>query len=251
MVEQIDRTLPRLSQIFATLAIQASHASAPAALGPLRAAGALVRHESNAKFNSFANLGGSRRAALELGLQSGASTLLFCDFDRALHWAEFHPAELAEVAAQLGAHDFTVLGRTARAFGTHPRIQRDTEEIINHVYALASGRGWDVTAAARGLSRRAAEALLAGCPEQSIGVDMAWPLFLQRAGGFSLGYLATEGLEFETADRFGDEIAAAGGRERWIDQLDTSPQQWALRLDLARIEVEAAARYTGGARPDG
>lgn len=243
MVEQIGRALPRLSQIFAALAIQASYASQPAALGPLRAAGALVRQEPHAEFNSIAMLGGSRRAALELGLQAGAGALLFCDFDRALHWAEFHPAELADVASQLGAHDCTVLGRTPRAFGTHPRIQRDTEAIINHVYQLASGRGWDVTAAARGLSRRAAEALLAGCPERSIGVDVAWPLFLQRVGGFSLGYRATEGLEFETADRFGDQIAAAGGRERWIEQLDADPQQWAFRLDMARIEVEAAVPY--------
>lgn len=243
MVEQIGRVLPRLSQIFAALAIQASYASQPAALEPLRAAGALVRQESSAEFNSIASLGGSRRAALELGLQGAGEALLFCDFDRALHWAEFHPAELADVASQLGARDFTVLGRSARAFGSHPRIQRDTEAIINHVYQLASGRGWDVTAAARGLSRRAAEALLAGCPERSIGVDVAWPLFIERAGGFSLGYRATEGLEFETADRFGDQVAAAGGRERWIEQLDADAQQWAFRLDMARIEVEAAVPY--------
>lgn len=251
MVEQIDRALPRLSQIFAALAIQVSFASLPAALSSLRAAGALLRHETSAEFSGFAKVGGSRRAALELGLQAGAGALLFCDFDRALHWAEFYPSELAAVVAQIGAHDFTVLGRSARAFGTHPRIQRDTETIINHVYAQISGRAWDVTAAARGLTARAAAALLAGCPDQSIGVDLAWPLFLQRAGGFSLGYIATEGLDFETADRFADQIAAAGGRERWIEQLDADPQQWAFRLELARIEVAAAVPYAASAQPEG
>ena len=68
----------------------------------------------------------------------------------------------------------------SRAFASHPRIQRDTEAIVNTVYASVSGHAWDVTAAARGISRRAAAAILAGCDEQSVGTDVAWPLFLQR-----------------------------------------------------------------------
>ncbi len=67
---------------------------------------------------------------------------------------------------------------------------------------------------------------------------------MQRAGGFGLGYIATEGLEFETADRFADQIEQAGGLANWMAQLDASPQQWAFRLELARIEVESAVPYT-------
>jgi hypothetical protein len=242
--DQVARVLPALMRIVGGVAIQATQDSHPAALDALRAAGALVRQETSGEVSWLARVGSTRRAVLELALQLEGAAILFCDFDRALHWAEFHPTELARVAAAIGARDFTVLGRTARAFVTHPRIQRDTEAIINHVFATVSGRAWDVTAAARGIGRRAAAALLAGCPDQSIGTDVSWPLFLQRAGGFDVGYLATEGLEFETADRFADQIAAAGGLERWIAQLDASPQQWALRLDLARIEVESAVPYT-------
>lgn len=242
--DQIARVLPALAGIFARVAIQATYASHPRSLELLASAGALVRHESQAQFNSVAQLGFARRATLELGLQEPAPTLLFCDFDRALHWAERYPAELASVVVRLAEHDFVVLGRSERAFATHPRVQRDTEAIINHVYASASGRAWDVTAAARGISRRAAAALLEGCPESSIGTDVAWPLFMQRAGGYSLGYIATEGLEFETADRFADQIAQAGGLEQWIARIDADPQQWADRLDLARLEVAAAVPYS-------
>ncbi|MDQ2997101.1 MAG: hypothetical protein M3R61_08615, partial [Chloroflexota bacterium] len=128
-------------------------------------------------------------------------------------------------------------------------IQRDTEAIANTVYASVSGHTWDVTAAARGLSQRAAAAILAGCDEPSVGTDLAWPLFLQRRGGFTIGYCPTEGLEFETADRYGDQVAAAGGLEAWIAQLDADPQRWIERLDVARVEVAAAVPYVELRRP--
>jgi len=244
MAEQIARMLPVLTRIFGGVAIQAAYASQPGTIDRLRAAGALVRQEASPDFNGLPLLGAARRAVLELALQLDTQHILFCDFDRALHWAEYHPDELVRVVAAIAAHDFTVLGRTERAFASHPRIQRDTEALINHVYSLASGSAWDITGAARGISRRAALAILDGCPDQTIGTDVSWPLFLQRADGFALGYIATEGLEFETADRFGDQIEQAGGLANWIARLDQNPQQWAFRLELARIEVESAIPYT-------
>jgi hypothetical protein len=242
--DQTARVLPALMRIFTELAIQATHSSQERSIVLLRSAGALVRQETEAEFNGLARLGITRRAALELGLHGDGDAMLFCDFDRALHWAEFYPDELVHVAARAGEADFLVLGRTERAFASHPRVQRDTEAIINQVFALASGLGWDITAAARLLSRRAAAAILEGCPERSIGTDVAWPLFLQRAGGFTLGYAPTEGLEFETADRYAGEIAAAGGLAAWLAQIDADPGQWAMRLELARLEVEAAIPYS-------
>ncbi len=72
-----------------------------------------------------------------------------------------------------------------------------------------------------------------------MSTDVSWPLFLERAGGFSLGYIATEGMEFETADRYGEEIAQAGGLAPWMARLDANPRNWAHRLDMARVEIEA------------
>ena len=193
--------------------------------------------------SSLILLGHARRNALECALRLDAPVILFCDFDRVLHWAECYPEELAHVARDLAARDFTVLGRTQRAFESHPRIQRDTEAIANTVYASVSGQAWDVTAAARGVSRRAAAAILDGCDEPSVGTDVAWPLFLQRHGGFTIGYRAIEGLEFETADRFADQVAAAGGLAAWMAQLDADPQRWVERLEVACVEVAAALSY--------
>jgi len=243
LYEQIRCALPPIAEVFQAVAIQATHTTSARSLELLTAAGALVRRESAEHFAGYLLLGRPRRAVLELALQLDAQLLVLCDFDRMIHWATQHPTELAQVVAQLAAHDFTVLGRTDRAFNSHPRVQRDTETIINSLYATVSGFSWDVTAAARGLSRRATTAILAGCPDETIGIDVAWPLFLQHSGGFSLGYIATEGLEFETADRYGDEIAAIGGIASWLAQLDADPRQWIQRLDMARVEVEALLPY--------
>jgi hypothetical protein len=246
LYEQTARVLPQLARLFDGMAIYATDATQQRSLALLADSGALVRREPPGFTNGLHSLGRPRRGAVELALDLAAATILFCDFDRALHWAERYPAELARVVARAAEHDFTVLGRTRRAFESHPRIQRDTEAIVNHVYATVSGRAWDVTAAARALSRRAAAALLAGCPDESVGTDVSWPLFVDRAGGFTLGYLATEGLEFETADRHAEEVAAAGGLDRWVAQIDADPRKWAQRLELARIEVEAALPYFDG-----
>jgi hypothetical protein len=240
LMAQAERMLPALRELFAAIAVRVTDATTPPALALLADAGALVRREPS---TGHLKLGRSRRSAIALGLELPHATILFCDFDRALHWAEFHLDELRAVVATIAAHDCTVLGRTPRAFNSHPRVQCDTEAIVNTVYAQVSGMAWDVTAAARGLSRRAVEAILRDCPEEGIGTDVAWPLFLQRAGGFDMHYIATEGLEFETPDRFPAEVAAAGGVDAWIAQIDADPYEWAQRLAIARAEVEASYPY--------
>ncbi len=244
LFDQTRRMLPRLQHVFADIAVYANAATAPRTLDYLLQQGARVKAED--KHVGLNHLGRFRRLAVQLALQGDCPFMLYCDFDRILHWMEFFPQELREVADQIGANDFTILGRTPRAFATHPRLQRDTEAIINHVFERVSGWKWDTGAGARGLSRRAAGAITEGCLDDGISNDVTWPLFLRDRGGFTLGHLETEGLEFETADRFPDEVARAGGVAQWSEQLDDDPQHWAARLELARIEVEAMNPYAKG-----
>jgi hypothetical protein len=75
--------------------------------------------------------------------------------------------------------------------------------------------------------------------DDSLGVDGSWPLLLQQRGGFQLGYVETEGMAFETSDRYQEEVTAVGGYQNWLNQLDADPQNWLHRLDFARIEIEA------------
>lgn len=242
LVDQMARMLPTLRRLFAQIAVHATDMTADEHMAALRDAGALIQR---APAEGHALIGRARRGAVELGLRLDGAHMLFCDLDRALHWAEFHPAELEQTVAWLRGSDFAVLGRTPRAFASHPQTQRDTEAIVNHVFARASGVAWDITAAARGLSRRAAQAIVERCDEASVGTDAAWPLFLMREGGLSLAYRETEGLEFETPDRYGDQIAALGGYDTWLARLDGDIREWALRLEIARAEVAAMVPYQG------
>lgn len=196
-------------------------------------------------------LGRARREAISLALQLEMPFVLYCDGDRILHWAERYPEELGQVVEQLGRHDLTVLGRTARAFHSHPRVQRDTEALVNDVFRMVSGYDWDVMAAARGLSRRAVQTILRGCPDEEISTDVSWPLHLQSTRGFSLGYIAAKGLEFETAAGCREEIAAAGGYREWLQQRDADWERGARRLEIAHIHVEAMIPFSKGRGPAG
>lgn len=239
LTDQFARMLPVLTAVFAGIAIQASPLANQRTLQLLAEHGATIAQTTADYDQGAATLGRSRRNSVALALQQGAEFVMLCDGDRAVHWAEFYPDELAEVVRLVRVYDLTVIGRTPRAFASHPHVQAETEAIVNRVFATLSGYQWDITAATRGLSRRAAELIVAESKDDSLGVDGSWPLFLQGKGGFRLGYVETEGMEFETADRYQDEVTAVGGQQNWLNQLDANPQNWLLRLGFAQIEIEA------------
>jgi hypothetical protein len=153
------------------------------------------------------------------------------------------------VAAEIPSYDLLVLGRTERAWATHPPYQAETEPLFNKAFALVSGRPWDIGAGSRGLSRRAAEMLLETSQEPTIGVDAEWPLLLLNRHGVRVGYRTCEGLEFETADRFGAEIEAAGSYAAWEAQMSADPGRWVFRLRVALLIAEAAVRCGVGHPP--
>jgi hypothetical protein len=173
-----------------------------------------------------------------------------CDFDRALHWVAHYPEELEEVISAIPDYDLLVLGRTERAWASHPPYQAETEPLFNKVFALVTGLDWDVGAGSRGLSRRAAETLLGISREQTVGIDAEWALLLLNRDGFCVGHRRCDGLEFETADRFGPEIEAAGSYKAWEAQMSADPRRWVFRLQIALFIAEAALHYGGSERPE-
>ncbi|MEZ4705948.1 MAG: hypothetical protein R3A44_02005 [Caldilineaceae bacterium] len=243
MLAQARKVSHVIARCFAHMTVYATPTSGLALRTHLQEQGAIIRLQEHELADGLRQLGSVRREAVKLALETGALHVFYCDFDRILHWAEFYPDELATVAQQITQYDFCVLGRTARAFDSHPRVQVETEQIVNNVFAQVSGQEWDVLAAARGLSPAAIACILQNCADDTLGVDTSWPLCILRHPHLTTGYLETEGLEFETADRHGPEVDAAGGRTAWISQVDASPARWARRLEMAQIEMASIVEY--------
>jgi hypothetical protein len=239
----VDRILPLLVNTFSGIAVRASNLASQESLARFKAAGALVHQAASEEGVGGSKLGIARQEAIKLALAFDPPNILYCDCDRILHWAEYFPEELVRILRLLSEHDFTILGRTERAFASHPRVQRDMEAIINHVVVLLTGQQWDLMAGARGLSQAAARAIVKDCLDEEISVDVSWPLFLRSIGGFRIGYIATEGLEFETLDRYPEEVAAAGGLEAWKAQVDADVGHWLHRLEYIRAYVKAIRSY--------
>lgn len=245
---QLDRHLPLLTNLFDGIAVHSSPQANSEALARLERVGASIAIQERVLVGGTVQIGRVRREVIQQALAFETSHVLYCDGDRMLHWAEHYAHELTAVVGQIQQTDCTVLGRTERAYDSHPRIQRETERLINHAYHLISGNAWDITAAARGLSVAAVEAIVAECPDDTFGVDGTWPLTIQRLrergpSNLTLAYVETEGLEFETAAQFQPEIAEIGSVEAWMAGLDLDVEKWAVRLKLATIEVEAMLAY--------
>lgn len=250
LVGLMQAQLPVLARRYAGLVAYCSRDTHPAVLGLLRRQGATVEVDGEEP-TGIRCIGRVRRRTVRAGLRAGTTHIHMCDFDRILHWVTHHAAELDDVVAEIGGYDLLVMGRTERAWATHPPYQSETEPLFNHVFYLATGQRWDVGASSRGLSRRAAEFLLSTSQEETVGVDAEWPVLLLKQpsapsfmeGELCLGYRACDGLAFETGDRFGLEIQAAGGYDAWIEQMSADPARWAFRLEVARLIAEAVVRY--------
>jgi hypothetical protein len=242
LVPLIEANLPTLAARYGALTAYCSRETHPTVVNLLRAQGAVVQVNERPA-SSIHGIGPVRRQTIRLGLTAGTSHLQMCDFDRAVHWVACWPQDLQAVLADIPNYDLLVLGRTDRAWATHPAYQTETEPLFNKVFALVTGQAWDVGAGSRGLSRRAAETLLEISKEMTVGIDAEWPLLLLERGGFRVGHRRCEGLEFETADRFVPEIEAAGGYRAWEAQISTEPERWVFRLQVALLIAEAAVRY--------
>lgn len=162
----------------------------------------LLANYAHVRCNPPGDIATARRLLIHNGLKFYPSAHFhFADFDRLLHWWLRYPDELQRVVSQLSDQPFTVLGRTRRALQTHPFIQRETEQLINRLFALIFHQPIDVLTASRGISNGVARIIEATSKAVGpAGVDVEWPILAGWLG--PVAYTATEGLEYES-DTFG------------------------------------------------
>ena len=137
---------------------------------------------------------------------------------------------------------YVCLGRTARAFATHPAAQRLPETATNRALSAAAGRPLDAAAGAAWLTPEAAEIILAGSREPTAATDLEWPALILRHDPGRLRGLRCEGLEWETPDFHAAEIISAGGLAAWTRATFDTPTMWAARLRLAAASGAALER---------
>ena len=207
---------------------------------------ALLRERGATVVAGEQRVGAARRAAVRAAIAGDQGAVLYCDFDRWLHWADRFPDELAATPVRLEhrrpAPWYACLGRTARAFASHPAVQRAAEGATNRALSLAVGRRLDATAGACWLARAGAELVLQESVEETNATDLEWPALVHRADPRRLAFLAVEGLEFETAAFHAAEVEAAGDVEAWVRTRYEQPEVWRDRLRLAADSVAAACR---------
>ncbi|MDQ4099353.1 MAG: hypothetical protein M3121_02495 [Chloroflexota bacterium] len=228
---------------YSSMHVIATAATDPKVVAALSAFGAQVSADGDER------AGENRRRAVMNAVSTGAAGCLYCDFDRWLHWAHYFREELTTLPAKIAelrpAPWYVCLGRTPRAFATHPLVQRVTEEATNHALGLALHQQIDATAGACWLSPEGAEIVLRDSIEPTNATDLEWPALVYRAAPDRLDSLACEGLEFETADRYEAEIAAAGGLSEWTEQVYDRAEDWHERLRLSADSVAALCRVLG------
>lgn len=239
MVEATKRLLGRLKDLYEGVALVPTTTTSTELLAAL--AGAIVEPLEGS--NGAVGIG--RRHALRLGMRSGAPHMHYCDFDRILHWVGRYPSELAVAVEEIERHDYLMIGRTERAFATHPRVQVDTEGITNHAFSLWYGEPVDVVAGSCGVSRRAASLLLERSTAPTNATDTEWPAVVHLAG-MDVGFIRTEGLEFETPDYFQDQIAAIGSLQAWLEKRSRPLTAWVSRTRLTLESLEALRAVENG-----
>ena len=225
LIPAIARSGDLLRELFAGIAINVTHSTHPGVVAAMRdrlGAQVIVHPENEA------TIGRARRDAVRLALDFPAPWVLYCDFDHLMRWVEANPEELrATLATQPGAA-FVVIGRSARAFAAEPKRLRETEELVNRIYGKMTGRDWDLMFAVRRMSRAAAGEIVRSAKEESVANDVEWPLLAERAG-FSMGYVAANGLTYRTMEEFGAPA----------DSGDASAENWIKRVELAALHVGA------------
>jgi len=191
-------------------------------------------------------IGRSRREVLRYARADGAETIMYCDFDRWLHWAWHYQRELIDVPQAIDQRCphawYVCLGRTSRAYTTHPRVQRETEQLSNDVISLLVGQSLDATAGACWMTGRAADIILSESIEESNATDLEWPALIAVRDRSRIEGMCVDGLEFETASFQPHEIDAAGGLDAWLAIHYEQPRVWETRMRLMAQSVKAALR---------
>lgn len=127
---------------------------------------------------------------------------MYCDFDRVITWIKLYPKELFEVISNFNNSfdkDYIVVGRTEKAFDTHPSSWKDTEIITNKMSSLAFGiENLDITAGASIFTLSAGKIIAISSKHSH--TDCEWPKIIYDDSGI-IGEIKVDGLSYIEINR--------------------------------------------------
>ncbi len=182
------------------------------------------------------DIGTNYRTAIRDGSKHG--NIFYADLDRILHWAGLYPQELDQVLKAIGDAPWVVFERSAQALATHQKPLRETERWFTAFFDTLSGWGMhDYLSGEFYLKASLAELL----NQKLTRTDQGWwgelYVILLKAGHRPV-FIPCDGLEWETPDRFEDEIKALG-LEAWRVRFETL-KEWELRTKWALEFIDGA-----------
>lgn len=171
----------------------------------------------------------ARRQVLAFGLEEYSKFYHYIDFDRLLTWVKYYKEELKTVIDIIPDYDYLILGRTNKAFETHPIHWKETERITNKIFSLELKKEADVTAGSCSFSEEVARSILKHSKDRM--TDGEWPMIAYRILNKEVEYKAVDGLLYN-----GD----MNGVFRDINESD----EYFSRLRLSYI-ISESSRNTG------
>lgn len=138
----------------------------------------------------------ARRRVLSYALESATpeSQLIYCDFDRMITWFKYYPIEIKKIASEKITSDYVIVGRTKKAFESHPISWQQTEKITNTAASdYFEMSQVDITAGSAMMTYQSGE-LIKQYSKHS-HTDCEWPLIVKNNGG-SLAEVKTDGLMY-------------------------------------------------------
>lgn len=169
----------------------------------------------------------ARREVLKFGLSGGEEYFHYCDFDRILTWIDNYYLELIDIVNSIHHYNYLILGRTPRAFNTHPIEWIETEKITNKIFSIETSLDADITDGSCGFSRECGQCISENSQDKM--TDGEWPMIVYRIMEKDISYKAVEGLEY---------IEDVNGYSKEVKDSD----KWFVRLRLSYIISESIMR---------
>ena len=134
-----------------------------------------------------------------------------------LVWVRDNADELKDLKRSIGNTDYLIIGRTEKAFLSHPKTWQETELVTNHMFEIYYGKEADITAGSCIVSRRCAK-VLSQFSKASV-TDGEWPSLLLRRN-YYIDCIYVDGLKY--IDEFNGVTNPQKQSKELMDRLNLS-----------------------------